>query len=95
MFIVFLRFSAERGQAGRLMQAHKDWLQRGFDDGVFLLAGTIQPQAGGAILAHGVSQGELEERVSRDPFVIEDVVRAEIVEVSPSKTDGRLEFLTD
>lgn len=93
MFIVFLRFSAARDQAGRLMQVHKDWLQRGFDDGVFLLAGSIQPQAGGAILAHGVTLDELQERVDRDPFVADDVVRAEIVEVSPSKADERLAFL--
>ena len=93
MFIVFLRFSAARDQAGRLMQGHKDWLQQGFDEGVFLLAGSIQPQAGGAILVHGVTLDELQDRVAHDPFVAEDVVRAEIMEVVPSKADERLGFL--
>lgn len=93
MFIVFLRFSAGRDQAGRLMQAHKDWIQRGFDDGVFLLAGSIQPQAGGAILAHGITLAELQDRVNGDPFVAEDVVRPEIVEVAPSRAETRLSFL--
>lgn len=93
MFIVFLRFSAARDQAGRLMQAHNDWLRRGFDDGVFLLAGSIQPQAGGAILAHGITLAALQERINHDPFVAEDVVRAEVIEVSPSKADERLSFL--
>lgn len=93
MFIVFLRFSARRDQAGQLMQAHKDWLKRGFDDGIFLLAGSLQPQAGGTILASGITLAQLEERVSSDPFVAEDVVQAEIVAVTPSKVDPRLEFL--
>lgn len=93
MYVVFLRFSAGRDQAGRLMQAHKDWLQSGFDEGVFLLAGSIQPQAGGMILANGVTQAQLEERVSADPFVMEDVVQAEIMAVTPSKADPRLAFL--
>lgn len=93
MFVVFLRFSAGRNQAAQLMQAHKDWLQRGFDDGVFLVAGSIQPQAGGMILANAITLAELEERVSSDPFVAEDVVHAEIVEVTPSKVDPRLGFL--
>lgn len=75
------------------MQAHKDWIQRGFDDGVFLLAGSIQPQAGGAILAHGVTLAELQDRVNGDPFVAEDVVRPEIVEVAPSRVEDRLGFL--
>lgn len=93
MFIVFLKFAAARDQAGRLMQAHKDWLQRGFDEGVFLLSGSIQPQAGGAILAHGLTRADLQERVNQDPFVAEAVVQAEIVEVSASKADDRLGFL--
>lgn len=93
MFMVFLKFAAARDQASRLMQAHKDWLQRGFNDGVFLLSGSIQPQAGGAILAHGLTRAELQERVSQDPFVVESVVQAEIVEVSASKADDRLGFL--
>lgn len=93
MYVVFLRFSAGREQAGRLMQAHKDWLERGFDEGVFLLAGSIQPQAGGMILASGVTLAQLEERVKSDPFVVEDVVQAEIVAATPSRADPRLAFL--
>ena len=93
MFIVFLRFSARCDQAGQLMQAHKDWLQRGFDDGIFLLAGSLQPQAGGMILASGLTQAQLEERLNGDPFLAEDVVQAEIVAVTLAKADPRLAFL--
>jgi uncharacterized protein YciI len=93
MFIVFLRFSTRRDQASQLMQAHKDWLQRGFDEGAFLLAGSLQPQAGGMILASGITLAQLEARIGSDPFVAEDVVQAEIVAVAPSKADPRLEFL--
>lgn len=93
MFIVLLRFSGNKGQAGRFMEGHKEWLRRGFDDGVFLLAGSLQPNAGGAILAHNATLAELERRVREDPFVAEDVVSAEIHAVAPSKADRRLEFL--
>ncbi|WP_137972148.1 YciI family protein [Pseudomonas sp. F(2018)] len=93
MFIVFLRFSARRDQASQLMQAHKDWLQRGFDEDVFLLAGSLQSQAGGMILASGITLAQLEARIGSDPFVVEDVVQAEIVAVTPSRVDPRLEFL--
>jgi len=93
MFIVLLRFSAGRARAGELLEAHKDWLQRGFADGVFVLAGSLLPGLGGGIVAHGVTRAELEARVTDDPFVREDVVRAEILELAPSKTDARLDFL--
>jgi uncharacterized protein YciI len=93
MHFVFLRFASNKSEAGRFMEGHKQWLQRGFDEGVFLVSGTIQPQLGGAILAHNASLDELQQRVSEDPFVAEGVVSAEIIEVAPSKTDDRLAFL--
>lgn len=93
MFIVLLRFSTGRDQAGRLMQAHKAWLQQGFDEGVFLLAGSIRPQAGGMILARGLPLPELRARVDADPFVAEDVVSAEVIEIAPNKAQQALAFL--
>nr|WP_207620386.1 hypothetical protein [Oharaeibacter diazotrophicus] len=75
------------------MDGHNAWIRRGFDEGVFLLVGSIQPNVGGAILAHGTSLEALEARVREDPFVAEGVVGAEILTVSPSRTDERLAFL--
>ena len=95
MFIVLLRFSDKKGKAGQFMEGHKEWLQRGFDDGVFLLAGSLQPNAGGGIVAHNTSLPELQGRVNADPFVAENVVKAEILEIAPAKADERLKFLLD
>lgn len=95
MFIVLLRFSDNKGQAGRFIEGHKEWIQRGFDDGVFLVAGSIQPNSGGGVIAHNASLAALQERVNADPFVMENVVSAEIVEITPSRTDDRLAFLAD
>ena len=93
MFIVLLRFSADRSRASEFVQGHRDWLARGFADGVFLLAGSLKPDAGGAILAHGVSPDDLRARVDADPFVAEGVVSAEILEIAPAKADERLSFV--
>ena len=93
MFIVFLKFSNNRQQAGQLMDGHNLWLKQGFDDGIFLLAGSLQPNQGGGIIAHNTTQAELESRVNDDPFVKEDVVSAEIMEITPAKVDKRLQFL--
>ena len=93
MYIVLLRFSANKSQAGQHMEGHKDWIQRGFDDGVFLLAGSLKPGLGGMVMAHNISAPELQRRVDEDPFVAEDVVKAEILEIEASRTDIRLQFL--
>lgn len=93
MFVVLLRFSDNKDAAGRHMDGHVEWLRRGLADGVFLLAGSLQPGLGGAVLAHGTSRDELEERVAADPFVAEGVVRAEVLEMAPGLADERLRFL--
>lgn len=94
MFVITLRF-ADKSKAPRLMDGHTDWIKRGFDDGVFLLAGSLQPNAGGAILAHHASPEEIEARVKDDPFVAEGVVHAEILAIAPGRADARLAFLKD
>ncbi|WP_431682784.1 YciI family protein [Kitasatospora sp. KL5] len=93
MFIVLLRFSANKAAAGQYMDGHQQWIKQGLDDGVFLLVGSIQPGLGGAVLAHGASKEALQERVNADPFVAHDVVGAEIIEIAPGMADDRLKFL--
>jgi uncharacterized protein YciI len=93
MFIVLLKFSNNKAQAGQFMEGHKQWIQRGFDDGVFLMTGSLQPNSGGGIVAHNTSLAELQNRVNDDPFVAEKVVSAEILEITPAKADERLKFL--
>jgi uncharacterized protein YciI len=94
MFIIFLRFSEHRSKAASLMADHNAWLTRGFEAGTFLLAGSLQPNAGGAILAQGSDQAAIEALVAEDPFVAEGVVATEIHAVSPGRMDARLAFLT-
>lgn len=93
MFVVSLRFSNNQSAAGQHMEGHQEWIKRGFDDGVFLLVGSIQPGLGGAVLADDTSLAELQSRVNVDPFVVEDVVTAEIIEIAPAMADDRLSFL--
>jgi len=93
MFIVLLKFSTNKAQAGQFMGGHKEWIKRGFDEGIFLLAGSLQPNLGGTVVAHNTSLSDLQSRVNDDPFVAEKVVSAEILEISPAKVDERLGFL--
>jgi uncharacterized protein YciI len=93
MFIVLLKFSDNKAKAGQFIDGHKAWIQRGLEEGIFLLVGSLQPNQGGGILAHNTTLLDLESRVKDDPFVAEKVVTAEILEITPAKADARLEFL--
>lgn len=93
MFIVLLKFSSNKSQAGQFMEGHKKWIERGIEDGVFVLVGSLQPNLGGGIVAHNTSLPDLQGRVNDDPFVAENIVSAEILEITPTKVDERLKFL--
>lgn len=95
MFIVLLRFSDNKIQAGEYMEGHNEWIKQGFSDGVFLLVGSLEPGLGGSVIAHNTSLEELQQRVNDDPFVAGNVVTSEIIEISPKKTDERLGFLVE
>jgi len=59
------------------------------DDGVFLLVSRLQPNLGGGIVAHNTSLSDIQSRMNGDPFVLENAVSAEILEITPSKADER------
>lgn len=94
MFIIFLKFAQHRANAGEWMEAHKVWLQQGFDEGVFIASGSLQNKQGGVILAHHIDRNALNKRLAADPFVEHSIVNAEVIDVSLSKLDPRLAFIT-
>ena len=93
MFVILLKFSENKSKAGDHMDGHNQWIKQGFEDGVFLLVGSLIPNLGGAVIAHNTSLSELQDRVNSDPFVSENIVKAEILEIDPKKADKRLGFL--
>jgi uncharacterized protein YciI len=93
VYAVLLRFSQNANRAGELMSAHGAWIERGIDEGVFLVVGSLQPRLGGAVIAHGITRAELDARLQQDPFVEHGVVTSEVLEISPSRADRRVAFL--
>jgi len=69
MFVILLKFSTNKAKAGQFMERHKSWLRDSFEKGVFLLSGSIQPKAGGAVLAHNVTPEQIQTIANEDPFV--------------------------
>jgi len=95
MFVIFLKFSDNKANAGQFMEGHNSWINSGIEDDIFLVVGSLQPSLGGGIIAHNVTLEDLQNRINEDPFVAENVVTAEIHEISPAMTDERLSFLLD
>ena len=95
MYVILLRFSAHKAKAPEHMAAHREWIKKGVDEGVFLLVGSIRAGQGGAILSTGSSLEALQSRVNDDPFVRYDIVRAEIIDIDPNIVSPELALLTN
>ncbi|OCW56492.1 YciI family protein [Hoeflea olei] len=95
MFVTFLKFAENRAAAPAFMAAHNAWIAQGFEEGAFLCVGSLQPAAGGAILARAESRADHDARIAADPFVSERIVTAETWEVDPKRTVPALDFLKE
>ncbi|MGK9055614.1 YciI family protein [Neorhizobium petrolearium] len=93
MFVTFLKFAENRAAAPNFIAAHNDWIAKGFADGAFLCVGSLQPAAGGAILANGENRVDHDARIAADPFVAEGIVTAETYEIDPKRTVAAMDFL--
>ena len=43
MFVILLKFSDNKSDAPKFMEAHKAWIDQGLSDGVFLVVGSLKP----------------------------------------------------
>jgi len=93
MFVILLKFTERKDSAAQLLAAHNEWIQRGFDEKVFVLVGGLRSRTGGAILAVNTSMEALQARVNADPFVAEGIVIPDIEEIVPNRVDERLGLL--
>jgi len=94
MFILSLTYVKPSEDADRLMQPHMDWVNAGYESGLFLASGRKNPRTGGVILAKG-DRAAIETYVARDPFVIEGIAICDVTEVVVSRAAAGLEGLKD
>ena len=93
MFIVTLTYLKPVEDVDALMPGHIEWLNQGYDDGLFVASGRRIPRTGGVILARSGDEQALVDFLARDPFAIHGAARFDIVEFSATKTAPGAEIL--
>lgn len=84
MFLVLLTYTQPLDAVDALLPAHREFLQRMYADGVFLLSGRKEPRDGGVILATAESLPELETMLAQDPFRIHGVASYQVIRFTPT-----------
>ncbi|MEU7872276.1 YciI family protein [Dactylosporangium sp. NPDC049140] len=93
MFVITLRYTAGLDQIDAALQAHTEWVDGQYDDGVFVASGAMTPREGGVILAAGLERPELEARLALDPFRQKGLAEYTVVEFTPRRVVPGLERL--
>ena len=93
MFVVLLTYTQPLAAVDALIPAHREFLQRMYEAGVFLLSGRKEPRDGGVILATAASTQDLESVLAQDPFHVHGVASYQVIEFLPSMAAPALQSL--
>ncbi|MCD8185725.1 MAG: YciI family protein [Rikenellaceae bacterium] len=85
MFIGIIRYTRPIEEVDRVMEAHREYLNRFFESGHFLSCGRLVPRTGGIILSRADSQEEMVWIFREDPFCREAVAEYEVIEYQPTR----------
>ncbi|MFZ6873770.1 YciI family protein [Undibacterium sp. Di27W] len=84
MFIVELTYIQPLAVVDQFVAEHREFLERHYASGQFLLSGRKEPRTGGFILANVASRDVLEAILQQDPFQREAVAQYTVTEFLPS-----------
>ncbi|MCX4820639.1 YciI family protein [Streptomyces sp. NBC_01142] len=90
MFVLELTYTAPVERVEELLDAHVEWLDALYEEGVFIASGRKNPRDGGIILAVGDDRAHIETIAAADPFVIGEVCAYRITEFIATKTAPEL-----
>ena len=90
MFIISLTYTAELAQIEQHLAAHRQFLDRYYQAGVFLFSGRKEPRTGGVIIMRADSRAQAEAVIAEDPFYQAKLAEYQITQFIPTKTAADL-----
>lgn len=85
MFIVHLNYKAPLTEVDKYLQAHREFLDYHYKQGLLLASGPMKPRTGGVLIAMSNNREDLESVLQQDPYFMADIAEYEIIEFSPVK----------
>ena len=80
MFILSLTYLTDNENVDQFLPGHNDFLQKYYDNGLFICSGPKIPRNGGVILCRAKSLQDVRELIEEDPFKTNGIAKYEITE---------------
>jgi uncharacterized protein YciI len=85
MYVINLIYTASLERIDDALDAHRAFLGKQFDAGVFVAAGPKVPRDGGIILAVRIEREKLDRILASDPFAQQQLARYEVTEFKTTR----------
>lgn len=83
MFIVKLTYKTPISEVDKYLQAHREYLDYYYKQGLLLASGPIKPRTGGIIIALTKDKAYLESILQKDPYHLAEIADYELIEFTP------------
>lgn len=95
MFIVLLEYKVPLDSVDKYLESHRLFLNKWYQEKIFIFSGRKIPRIGGVILASGVRREALEAILAQDPFLINKIAEYQIIEFQLTRSCQEFESLLD
>jgi uncharacterized protein YciI len=85
MYVINLIYTASLDRIDDALEAHRAFLTRYFEAGIFVAAGPKLPRDGGIILAVRIGRERLDAILATDPFAEQKLARYEVTEFKTTR----------
>ena len=85
MYVINLIYTAPLDRIDDALDAHRAFLAKQFDAGIFVAAGPKVPRDGGIILAVRIERDRLGRILASDPFAEQQLARYEVKEFKTTR----------
>lgn len=101
MFIIQLTYLVPIHEVEKYTQAHREFLDYYYKQGLLLVSGPMKPRTGGIIIALTKDRSLLDNILQQDPYYLAEIADYQLIEFSPirhreelqeliQKTEGKL-----
>lgn len=95
MFIVQLTYKTSISEVDKYLQAHREFLDYYYKQGLLLASGPMKPRTGGIIIALTTDRKHLESILQKDPYFLAEIADYQLIEFTPVKHREELNDLID
>ena len=82
-FIIIIQYKVPEEKINEIRPRHREFLEKGYKEGIVLFSGPQVPRTGGLIAARGDSPDKIKEFFSNDPYQKEKAAEYQFIEFEP------------